>query len=243
MKLRRLCALLLSFAMLFSLLSGCGGGESGAPVEYRIGDDFLPSITQLATPGEDAAFSQEGEEDAPSYHYTGLESGSAMVTEYVDTLVSMYHCSVLDEENRETELGALAEEGSLRVGMAGSAGNGLFVLDIRWGTDSCTVSPQFLEGAQIQPAAPSEDESITMAEAVTVLEEFSPQSLGLAGTDLSVYYIYPDDGIVMVNGEPCFQLDAYTTGEHKYAGTYMVSATGEQVYRLDRLTGEVTQLR
>ncbi len=222
------------------LLSACGGGEeTSAPAEYRIGDDFLPSITQLASPGEESAFSQEGETDQPSYHYTGLESGSALVTEYVEALVSVYHCSILDEDNRETELGTLPEEGSLQVGIEGNNNDGIFVLDLQWGADSCTVTPQFEEGARIMP---SEEESLGIAEAVEVLEGFSAQTLGLAGDDLSAYSMYADDGIVMVNDEPCFQIDAYFADTHKFAGSYMVSATGEHVYRLDRETGEVTEL-
>ena len=234
---RRLAGLALGLAL---LLAACGGGEEeSAPAEYRIGDDFLPSLTQLTLPGEDTPWTQEGEEDQPSYHYEGLESGSAAVTDYVSALVDVYKCSVLDEEDRETALGDLPEEGALRVGIAGQVEDGLFLLDIQWGATSCTVTPSFEAGAHIQP---SEAESLTMSEAVMVLEERSPQALGLEGEDLSAYSVYAGDGIVMVDGQPCFQVEVYVSATHQIAGSYMVSSTGEHVYHLDRETGTVTEV-
>ena len=58
MKLRRLCALLLSFAMLLSLLSGCGGKESeeGGLIDED-GDTLFPTELPDFTP---VAYFEEG---------------------------------------------------------------------------------------------------------------------------------------------------------------------------------------
>lgn len=224
------------------LLSGCGGGGAAEPPgDYVIGDDILPALTKLVALGEKQTFSQEGDgEDQPvTYSYENLESGNSVISEYVDGLVGMYGCSILDEENREIPLPALSEEGSLRVGTEGTNGDGIFVLELQWDASSCAVTPQFEEGVQIKR---EEAEGLSIEEAVLQLEHFSPQELGLEGEDISQYAIYPRDGIVMVDGKPCFQLDAYLLATHQFEGSYMVSSTGEHVYRLDRKTGQVAEV-
>ena len=224
------------------LLSACGGGASAEPPDdYVIGDDLLPALTKVVPLGEQSTFSQEGdgEEQPFTYHYGDLESGSTVVSTYVDSLVEVYGCSVLDEENRETTLSSLSEEGTVRVGIEGVQGDGIFVLDLQWDNTSCTVIPKFEEGAEIRA---EEIETLSMAEALLRLEDFAPQELGLEGEDMSRYTIYPSDGIVMVNDEPCFQMDVYLAENHQFEGSYMVSATGEHIYQLDRTTGQAAEV-
>lgn len=99
--------------------------------------------------------------------------------------------------------------------------------EIRWQTQSCSITPVLLEGAE------EEAESLTVEEAVHFLEEMPPERLGLSGSDMSSYLLFPEEGIVMVDGMPCYCINAY--GREVTRSWYLpVSEDGERLYRLDR---------
>ncbi len=78
--------------------------------------------------------------------------------------------------------------GEVTVGTKCAEGDGIFALEIRWQTQSCSITPVLLEGAE------EEAESLTVEEAVHFLEEMPPERLGLSGSDMSSYLLFPEEG-------------------------------------------------
>ena len=122
------------------------------------------------------------------------------------------------------------------VGTKCAEGDGIFALEIRWQTQSCSITPVLLEGAE------EEAESLTVEEAVHFLEEMPPERLGLSGSDMSSYLLFPEEGIVMVDGMPCYCINAYGREDHQILDTYLVSEDGSGLYRLDRGEDAVSAL-
>ena len=71
-------------------------------------------------------------------------------------------------------------------------------------------------------------------------EEF--RRLGLSGSDMSSYLLFPEEGIVMVDGMPCYCINAYGREDHQILDTYLVSEDGSGLYRLDRGEDAVSAL-
>ena len=221
-------------------LTGCGGGAE-PPDNYGIGSDALPALTKLVALGSEMTCSVQentqagGDQDTdeaqgqPTYEYSGLESGNQVAAEYVQMLEDNYDCSILGSRDApKEEPDFQAERGEVTVGTKCAEGDGIFALEIRWQTQSCSITPVLLEGAE------EEAESLTVEEAVHFLEEMPPERLGLSGSDMSSYLLFPEEGIVMVDGMPCYCINAYGREDHQILDTYLVSEDGSGLYRLDR---------
>ena len=173
----------------------------------------------------------------PTYEYSGLESGNQVAAEYVQMLEDNYDCSILGSRDApKEEPDFQAERGEVTVGTKCAEGDGIFALEIRWQTQSCSITPVLLEGAE------EEAESLTVEEAVHFLEEMPPERLGLSGSDMSSYLLFPEEGIVMVDGMPCYCINAYGREDHQILDTYLVSEDGSGLYRLDRGEDAVSAL-
>ena len=166
-----------------------------------------------------------------------LESGNQVAAEYVQMLEDNYDCSILGSRDApKEEPDFQAERGEVTVGTKCAEGDGIFALEIRWQTQSCSITPVLLEGAE------EEAESLTVEEAVHFLEEMPPERLGLSGSDMSSYLLFPEEGIVMVDGMPCYCINAYGREDHQILDTYLVSEDGSGLYRLDRGEDAVSAL-
>lgn len=223
-----------------ALLSGCG--EEAPPSAYTIGEDTLPSLNDLVTLGEDVQFtSQQTEEDGPvTYTYAGLASGSQTAETYAKDLEDAYSCSLLDPEgDRLAEEDVFsADSGEVLVAVEGVNEDGLFQLDLSWDETSCTVTPSFAQGAEL----PEDNPTMTLEEAAAYLQSFPPADLGLEGEDMSAYNILPEEGVVLLDDEPCICLNVYLESTHQYCATYLIAGQSDQLYRLDRSTGEASAL-
>lgn len=242
MKMRRLnkhrhwIAAALSLAMVFAL-NGCGGdAASDPPTEYRIGEDALPALNAVVALGGDVVFSEEASEaETVSYQYTQLESGQAVVEEYVAALVDVYGCDGIQEDGQSLAPDVSAESGEVRVGMASNSGTGIFSLLLQWDAASCTVTPEYEAETTLHTA----DGPISIEEAVGVLDEaLEPQDQG-AERGLAAY---PKEGIVLVDERPYYCIDVYWEDTHQIAGSYLVSADGNTLYQLDRDTKQIKRL-
>ena len=216
------------------LLCGCDGETETPPTEYRIGEDHLPSLTAAVPMDDGMRFSEITDEDGETaYQYTGLSSGQAVVSEYVETMTDAYDCHVLLEDGQIVpDPDLTAESGETVLGIASNTGTGTFLLRFQWDAASCTVTPSYQEGETVHA------ELITVEEAVELLEGMDPSELSLERD--AAFEIYPEEGVVMVDESPCFCLNAYWADTHQIAGTYLVSADGSTVYRLDRETGQAS---
>ena len=223
-------------------LAGCSGGDK-APEAYAIGEDSLPALGAVEGETEEVLgdVSQQTQEETgqTTYVYTGLTSGKETVQGYVDALLSQYDCSVIDEDGVIQEEPSFDEDaGTLLVGKNTAGEDGVFQLQLDWTQDSCTVTPSVQEGEQItQPP-----QTLTLEEAVDRLESIPVSSLGLTGawTD---YTVYGEDGYVMVDDQTCYRLGIYDEATHSIQGIYLLSLDGTQLYRLDRESGQVSEVK
>lgn len=229
------------------LLCGCGQKAPQLPTEYTDGKDILPAIQELLTLSEDTVeFSQDQESDdgEVSYTYSGLESGSEAVSEYVSLLEKNENCSVIDDKGEIQNSPDFSEKsGTVLVGRQSTDGDGVFSLEITWDEDSCTISPVYQEGVQVHEVETEEqNEELSLNEIVDRFEACSPSSLGLSGESMSQYSVYPEEGYVMVNGKPGIRVNIYEKSTHKFQKTYIMLSDGSRIYQLDRKTNQITEV-
>ena len=216
-------------------LSGCGGEQP--PDAYSAAEDSLPSLTALVSPAGDPQCTEQTEDGAVSYCYTGLDNTVQAVTDYRQALETDYACVPLSAQGRRLpEDEDLSAEGELILARESDSGSGLFQLDVTWDQDSCTISPSYDESGTL----PEEDSSMTTAEAVDYFSTLPPASLGLSGSTMAEYSVFCEDGQVLLDGVPCLCLNVYQSG--RYQASYLFSPGSRQIYRLDRTTEQVTPL-
>ena len=230
-------------AMMLAVLTACGGDKEPAPTAYAVNDDSLPSLSEIVPLGEDFQWSvEEDEEGVCTYTYEALESsGAETVQAYTEDLRNNHQCTLLTEDGsaRADDSVLSAETGTVVAAMESATADGLFQLSLTWDETSCSVTPTFQEGAKI-PA--EEASSMTLEEAVDYLRSFSPATLGLSGSDMSDYDIFSQDGLVFLNDQPCLCLNVYRLTDHQYQATYLLAGSNNEIYRLDRETGQVYSL-
>ena len=234
---------LLGLGLLLTLTS-CGGGGEKMPEAYAVGEDSMPALGTVGVPGaEGTTFAAEESEDGSTitYVYSGLVSGNKEAEIYVDALTADGSCSVIDESGIiQDPPDFSAEEGSVLVGKNTQAEDGILEVGLQWTADSCTVTVSVAEGLQVSEPQPKP--SLNVTQAVGTIESMSPSSLGLQGTSMSEYYVYPQEGYVLVDGQTCYQLSGYNK-EHSIQETCMLSLDGQNLYRLNQETGQVEQLK
>lgn len=244
----KLLKYLTALALLFSL-SACGGGGGPQPpvnYDYDTGDS-LPSLSAAVALPEEASFSQEedAETGAVTYCYAELTDTGSYVSKYVDILERMYTCSVIDAQGvLQAEQTVSGDTGDIYVGAEAPGGGGILQLHIVWDESSCSITPALLADREItEPESePSTADSLTLDEAIQFFESLSPATLGLSGTSMSDYEIYPDEGLVMVDNEPCIPVKVYGGTERRFAGSYLLSLDGSRLYEVDGSTNQVQQL-
>lgn len=233
---------LLGAAAMLLLLPGCGGGAQEPPSSYTIEEETLPSLNTAVPLDEQVQYTMETtEEGEVSHRYQNLQSGSEIVQSYMTYLAEEDACTFLDEEGKRWPEGeSLDATGTVVAAVESPEGEGLFELSILWDESSCTITPMFAEGAQLP--AEETNEGLTLEEAVEYLYSFSPAALGLEGTDMSGYNIFVESGLCMLDGQSCLCLNVYRLSDHQYAASYLIAGIENQVYRLNRQTGEVTPI-
>ena len=56
------------------------------------------------------------------------------------------------------------------------------------------------------------------------------------------YEIYPDEGLVIVDSLPCIPVKVYDRTEHQFAGSYLLSLDGSELYQVDNSSNQVREL-
>lgn len=242
---KRSCAVCL--VGLCAALAGCGGSDNDPPVSYMLGENEIPALTKLVSVGNSMQFQEEVPEEtgtssaqteATTYLYTGLEAGNETAQEYVQTLEDGYGAVVVDESGVELEPPDFTKEsGSVLVRMDSLEEDSLCLLTIQWEEQSCSITPELRAREQVQT-----EESLTVAEAVQELKNKGTERLGLPGDDVDQYLFLPKDGVVLVDKRPCFQINVYGAADHQIVGVYMLSETGDKLYRLDQEDNTVEEL-
>ena len=231
------------------LLTGCGG-SGDPPTDYPVAEETVPALNRLVGLPADTTFTEAADDSgAVTYQYDGLTSGGETAEEYVSMLGEVSGGKVVDEQGVETAPPDFsADQGTACVGIDSADGSGMLLVELQWTDAGCAVTPTYQAGLTVtapQPEADAQEEpaeAITVEEAVATLRAAPAETLGLDG-DMSAYCVYAQEGFVMVDDVPCYCLNVYYADDHQIAGTYLLSDDGARLYRLDRETDQVTELR
>lgn len=224
------------------LLSGCGASAAQEPPQdYALGEDSLPSLSSLITLDGDYQFQETTDEEdgQVTYTYSQLSSGSQTAQEYAQALETDCGCLIGADETTGQSEDFSSPSGQALVSLALEDSEELFVLTIQWEESSCSVTPSLAqqdEVPQFQTSAPADD-SVTLEQAVNHMQSLSPAFLGLSGSSMDEYVILPQDGLVLLDGQPCLCVNIYLAQTHQLEESYLLTLPGMQVYRLDRETG------
>ena len=116
-------------------------------------------------------------------------------------------------------------------------------------TESILLEPEDSAASSAEPDAKPADtrDPLTLADAVGFLSLMHPSDLGLSGTSMTDYHVYPEEGSVLVDGLSCVKLGVYElmphAGTNQIAGIYLLARDLTALYRLDTNTNTVTMLQ
>lgn len=226
-------------SLLFSLLLvGCSS-QRPFPETYTAGEDTLPAIQVQEKSVE---FSQEIDSETGdiAYLYQGDLSGVQSLADYIQMLESDYNCIAVDENGVPQSLPELSDSsGTAILGMESTTGKGTLLLHICWQPDILRFSPEYNANLDIKNTS---EDAKTLEQLLAVLENASPQSLGLTGSSMEEYLVYPEEGYVLVDQKPYVRFNIYQAATHQFEKTFMISANGQHVFQLDRETNQLTNL-
>lgn len=227
-------------ALLLSALLLCScGGKPTPPQSYDVEGGTLPSLTELVTL-EDVQFeTSAGEEGEETYVYSKLSSGGESVKSYTEALESEYECTIATDKDTPGAPDFSAESGQALVGKPLEDSEQILLLTIEWEETSCSITPS-LADADALPK--QEDQSITLEEAVELLQRSSPDFLGLPGSSMDEYLIYPQEGTVYLDEHLGLLLNVYSAADHRFQGSYILTVPNMDIYLLDRETGQAELL-
>ncbi len=223
------------------MLSGCGGEKSVPPDNYTIGEDTLPAIQ---VQDENVSFSEDtdSETQLTSYLYQDEDSEAKeqLLTQYAEMLQEDYQCSVINEKGVVQSLPDFSDEtGEALLGIDSATGTGLFILHIQWDLESFTITPEYNADLKVEDPFAS---AKTLEEILQIFENASPEKLNLSGDSMEDYSIYPEEGYIFINESPYIRVNVYSTTNHRYEKTFVISTDGAQVYELNRDTNQLTTI-
>lgn len=109
----------------------------------------------------------------------------------------------------------------------------------------CVVTADEAEGKVTSP--PPEEVpptySIGIRQAENQIRSMTPAELGLSGTSMADYEVFPQDVLEMVDDVAYIRLNIYdSVAPYAFVGSYLMGVDGEHLYRLDDSTGELVEL-
>lgn len=223
-------------------------GESVVALDSILaeGEAMLASID---APTDEAA--QAGLSLSHTYHYRQMEDPTALAVRYINVLRTEQGFEPVDDQNRQ-----LAEEPDLDT-LSGSmilarkietsdSTRKLFRVIVGWSEYAVAVQVAQVDGRILPPPEPEEDSSdaaagggvsqaTSMVEQLDYFNGLNPEKLGLVGSDMNDYTVYPQQGWVLVDGISCREIMVYSTdavdGTNVYMGTYFLSSDLEHMYK------------
>ena len=225
---------------------------------YAIGENSAPSLDTILLEGEGALialrspgryFTDGSNEVEERYTYIYELTGFAgIMNRYLDVLMGeeqgfyiTNESYVVQEERPELqdESGAmiLARNATVPEGEE-PEGNNVFQLVIGWSEDSANLAVRVSNAPgkisfpkKEEETAANHQEPSSVSLQMEQLRNRSPALLGLAGTSMDNYTIFPVDGFVKVNDLDCRQFNIYEKNRPgTIAGTYFFSVDQEHIY-------------
>lgn len=247
-----------------------GGGSGDSSLEeplpkkgleaYTLGEDTTISLDTLLEEGEGELIARRSPEkpkgdessnvDTRYTYIYELTNPAEVMNRYLDavlggeqgfSLVSEDYV-ILDEQRPELQ----DAEGVLILARPSVVEGHIFQLVIGWSQASANLAVRVSapEGAVTKPEPEPEPEPTSVSEQMEQLRSMTPAELGLAGTSMDNYTIFPVDGFVTVNGQECRRFNLYPQGDTgSIAGTYFLSTDKQHVYVLDPNTNTVSTIR
>lgn len=257
----------IGLAALLCVLPGCGKEEEGdvasnLPTEYTVGES---TVLALST-GDEVNLE---ERRVVSYTYDGLIDAGTTVAGYVSQVTAKEEgagFSVVDEELVRTDkpdfttvegevllakdIEMEEEEEPAEGEEAEPVQPRVICLHITWKEGSCTVETEERNGKVTSPPPPATQPSapaMSTLDALDFFKQIPPSELGLSGTTMEKYNIYVQEGTVVVDKRPCIQLNVYSIDNdeqtNEFAGSYLMTADGLYLYRLDPVSDTVETIR
>lgn len=231
------------------LMTSCGNKAPNPPENYTLGEDHVQSLnavlgeensgklTEMETPETAAEASSSslgiGAETC-LYTYEKLDTGGETVRQYVEKLTGEENgFQVVDENGTITDPPDYSSaEGSVALAKTASEDGKVLRMDISWTATDCQITLTRPEGT----VGTADVEPMTYMDAVNFIKSMSPAVLGLEGSSMADYSVYPMDGAVLVDGILCLKLQVYPPHEETQAnvigGTYLLSGDKAHLYLL-----------
>ncbi len=135
-----------------------------------------------------------------------------------------------------------AAEGSLWLAKPSAQEGSRLSLRLDWTGSGCTVTVARPQGAVEAP----EPDPMTNDDAVRYIQSLSPSLLGLDGSSMGKYEIYPVEGAVLVDHTPCLRLQVYyrdpEAETNRVVGIYLLTGDRQHLYKLDQDRSHVSEL-
>lgn len=273
MKKHTIVMLLLSAAL--CLLSACKKEETALTV-YALGETDEDNVVALDTIlGEDEAILAsideptdvavtEGLDDLyHTYHYRKMADPAAVAGRYVSLLLSeeqgftaidMENHKLVDPPVTDTLLGTVAM--GKKAADNEEAGRRIVRVLVGWSEYSVAVQVAYISGSILPPVVEEEagdgdgESSTPQATGVKDQAEYvyslDPKQLGLEGDNMRDYYVYPQQGWVMVNDVECREIMVYRmnpqTAINEVVGTFYLSSDLTQMFKKDG-DGQITLIQ
>ena len=246
-----LCTLLLLSCL---SLASCGGSRAPeSPEAYVVGENSAPSLDQFIGEAEGTLTQiDEPTEELPdqyTYHYAEILDTPALVELYYQQMTTEEQGFVLTDadylvQTEGPDLSKLTGEYIL-VRPAVEDGK-LFRLVLGWTQEGvCSVQVSCVDGAILEPEE-EDPEPATLVEQIEHMYTYEPALLGLEGTSLLEYKVFPVEGIMSVDGRACRQFNIYQVRQPEnvstIVGLYLLTLDLQNLYQLDRATNMVTLL-
>lgn len=109
----------------------------------------------------------------------------------------------------------------------------------------CVVTADEAEGKVTSPLSEQQSggQSVGIRQAENQIRSMTPAELGLPGTSMADYEIFPQDVLETVDDTAYIRLNIYeSVAPYTFVGSYLMGVDGEHLYRLDADTGELVDL-
>ena len=109
----------------------------------------------------------------------------------------------------------------------------------------CVVTADEAEGKVTSPLSEQQSggQSVGIRQAENQIRSMTPAELGLPGTSMADYEIFPQDVLETVDDTAYIRLNIYeSVAPYTFVGSYLMGVDGEHLYRVDADTGELVDL-
>ena len=261
---KRLMKFLLAAGAALCLLTACSGETALEVYELEEGGESVVALDSILSEGEAMLASIDAPTDeaaqaglalSHTYHYRQMEDPSALAARYIDVLRSEQGFEPIDDQNRqlaeEPELETLTGSMTLARKLETSDNTRkLFRVIVGWSEYAVAVQVAEVDGRILPPPEPESEapeaaqgagasQPTSMTEQLDFFNGLNPEKLGLVGSDMHDYKVYPQQGWVLVDGISCREIMVYetdaVTGNNVYTATYFLSSDLQSMFKKESL--------